>query len=63
MDTKDHYRAAKILIESYGGSAEAEAEQRMQRMIRCDDAKGAANWLAIGQAISDLRQMTSKQVH
>lgn len=63
MDVKDPYRCAKILIDQYGSNAEGYAEQRMQAMMHRNDAKGSACWLAIENAIRDLRRMSSSNIH
>lgn len=54
MEPIDYYRTARILIKEYGDQAADEADRRMQQFIDKDDAKAAAVWLAVGQAISDL---------
>lgn len=53
-DMKDHYRSAKLLIDEFGTAAEQKAEERMLALMDADDAKGAATWMGIIQAIKDL---------
>lgn len=53
-DIKDHYRSAKLLIEQYGLEAEQKAEERMLALMDANDAKGAAAWMGVIQAIKDL---------
>lgn len=58
---KDIYTSAKVLISKHGKEAGAFADQRMQELMAKDDAKGAAVWLSIGQAIEDLNNMKKQK--
>ncbi len=54
MDSRDPYRAAKLLIDLHGDGARTHAAQRYSDMRLIEDEPGAAAWLLVLQAIGDL---------
>lgn len=55
VSDRDIYASANLLIKQHGGDAENVAQEKMLGFMDKDDAKAAAVWLAITNAISDLR--------
>lgn len=58
MDTKDIFRAAKLLIDQHGENASVEAALNADRFLDKGDFEGAAVWREIVRAISDLQTET-----
>jgi hypothetical protein len=54
MDSRDPYRAAKLLIDLHGDCARTHAAQRYSDMRLIEDEPGAAAWLLVLKAIGDL---------
>jgi len=64
ISQKDIYLSAQVLIKQHGDKAEEFASQKMEAMMKRDDAKGAGVWLAITSAIDDLRTVkTQEKLH
>ena len=53
----------RTLIKQRGELAGSYADDRMQLMLSRNDAKGAAQWLQIGQAIDNLNAMVGEVKH
>lgn len=64
VSNRDIYASAQVLIKQHGDAAEGIAMERMIKLLREDDVKGAAHWLSIMQAIEDLNlKVTQGEVH
>ena len=61
VSQKDIYISAQLLLKQHGENAEEVAEQKMQKLMDQDDAKGAGVWLSIMSAIEDLRNVKQQE--
>ena len=58
ISQKAIYITAQLLITQHGDDAEDIVAQKMQGMLKKDDMPGAGVWLAVGQAIENLKACT-----
>ena len=54
----DIWRVAKLMLERYGGEAQAESAIRMQELALNGDSAGAAVWRRVTDAIGQLVNTT-----
>ena len=59
----DIYRAAKVLIDKYGPSAESYAEELFEKHHENNDTKAADVWLEITKAIEVLLDSKGQVLH
>ena len=59
----DRYRSAQQVIDRHGPEAQDHACRMMRRFLDKGDVQGAGVWLAIGDAIEDLQNLTAGTIH
>jgi len=54
----DIYRSAKLITRRYGDRAADHVQAMIEHHLTIDDVQGAGVWLAIGQAVEVLNDLT-----
>jgi len=54
----DLFRSAKLIIGRFGDKAADHVQAMLERHLAVDDVQGAGVWLAIGQAVELLNDLT-----